>query len=459
MGFVHGSRAVHREYWKISFQRTKNAVLSRMQISRLASLFVALLCSSGSASESFLDRDFLIEITGPVSAALPLADGRIFIGGNFSSINGFRMIIPLARLGADGTLDVAYSAPLESSFPVNGLFPQSDGKIIVLHEYGVERLNTDGSLDLAFPVANLSGRIFTAALQPDGKLLIGGTFTEVASKSRMRVARFNQDGTLDDTFAPTGFTSDVNSLLVQSDGKIIVGGNFESFGGTSRMGIARLDSSGNLDISFNLGGAALPSGVSKLQFQSDGKILAATFSGLYRLTPSGNRDNAFFYQATSWVSDILEIDGKLIIAGNFSTGGATRRVIARVNPDGSFDNEFNLVVASGTTPVSLSAITKQADGKLLIAGTFDSVDSEPRFNLARLNRSPAAPVPLLTIRQLPSVTLSGTVGVPYRVEYSTNLLSSPWFPLTNIVLQSSPLIYVDYAATDEKRFYRSIANP
>jgi hypothetical protein len=83
-------------------------------------------------------------------------------------------------------------------------------------------------------------------LQADGRILVGGQFTTLAGQSRTNIARLNADGTLDTSFNPGagGFYPHVNSLAVQADGKILVGGSFTTLGGQSRTNIGRLDNTG-----------------------------------------------------------------------------------------------------------------------------------------------------------------------------------------------------------------------
>ena len=96
---------------------------------------------------------------------------------------------------------------------------------------------------------NANGNVLAVVIQPDGKILIGGTFTTLspnggAAVTRNHIARLNPDGTLDTAFDPnaTGpLGSPVVSIAVQADGKILAGGNFTTIGGQARNGIARLD--------------------------------------------------------------------------------------------------------------------------------------------------------------------------------------------------------------------------
>ncbi len=87
------------------------------------------------------------------------------------------------------------------------------------------------------------------ALQPDGKIIVGGGFREIAGHSRNSIARLHPDGTLDTGFNPPGGADDgmVLAIALQPDGKIVIAGNFQHVNGQSRRGIARLHSDGALD--------------------------------------------------------------------------------------------------------------------------------------------------------------------------------------------------------------------
>jgi uncharacterized delta-60 repeat protein len=110
-----------------------------------------------------------------------------------------------------------------------------------------------GAIDASFAPtgSGVSGQVNTVVVQPDGKVLIGGSFTNYNGTTRNRIARLNVDGTLDMTFNPTqGFNNDVNSIALQSDGKIIVGGKFTSYEGLNAGRYVRLNADGTRDASF-----------------------------------------------------------------------------------------------------------------------------------------------------------------------------------------------------------------
>src|SRR6266566_3081140 len=75
-----------------------------------------------------------------------------------------------------------------------------------------------GSVDLSFDAGSgLNLRVNALALQPHGRILIGGLFTTVNGSNRNYVARFNGDGTLDSSFDPgVGENGPVLSMATQS---------------------------------------------------------------------------------------------------------------------------------------------------------------------------------------------------------------------------------------------------
>src|SRR6266513_1132077 len=149
--------------------------------------------------------------------------------------------------------------------------------LAVLLAGGAAAVRGQSALDGFDPNAN--GLVRVVVVQPDGKILIGGTFTTLSPNggvavTRNRIARLNPDGTLDTDFDPNATGSEVDSIAVQADGKILAGGNFNganSIGGQTRNRIARLDATTGLADSFNPNASSL---VHSIAVQADGKILA-----------------------------------------------------------------------------------------------------------------------------------------------------------------------------------------
>lgn len=338
-------------------------------------------------------------------AALALqADGKLLIGGDFNQVNGVSRR-SLARLNADGTLDTSFASNPGPYSRIWSMAVQPDGKVIVVGQFntfdnvarpGIARLNVDGSLDLTFiPDLQYSG-IQTMALQADGKLLIGGSFS-TNSMGRSALARLNADGSLDTSFAPAlSQDRSVHHMALQANGQIVITGSFTSVDSVSRPGLARLNADGSLDPSFNPtftgGNEAL-----RLLVQPNGKVvLGSTAPGqpaLVRLNPNGSLDPSFppsvrrdsgFDFPPLRVDDLgLQADGKLLLSGSFTRVDQVRRTgIARLNLDDSLDSSF---VPSLNTVGEAQFVASQTNGKVIVAGKFTSVGGVSRPGLARLN--------------------------------------------------------------------------
>src|SRR5664279_4541058 len=92
-------------------------------------------------------------------------------------------------------------------------------------------------------IIGLTTQLYGLAAQPDGKILVGGSFLKLAGRAQYYLGRVNADGTPDISFAPFDDRgSNVTCVSVQSDGKILVGGKFKRIGGQPRSCIARLQS-------------------------------------------------------------------------------------------------------------------------------------------------------------------------------------------------------------------------
>jgi len=346
-------------------------------------------------------------LNGNVQTTTVQADGKIIIGGEFISYNGTARH-RIARLNADGSLDATFISGTGANHFVNTTALQADGKIIIggwFTSYNgtpinhIARLNADGSLDATFnPGTGADSMVTTTALQADGKIIIGGYFTSYNGTTRNGIARLNADGSLDATFNPgTGADSMVTTTALQADGKIIIGGEFIYYNGTARNRIARLNADGSLDATFKSGTGANDF-VNTTALQADGKIIIGGYFTSYNGTPVNhiaglNADgslDASFNPGTGADNSIettaVQADGKIIIGGWFTSfNGTSRNGIARLNAGGSLDTSFNLGTGVDGNFARVETIAVQADGKIIIGGFFTSYNGTARNKIARLN--------------------------------------------------------------------------
>ncbi|MBL0025188.1 MAG: delta-60 repeat domain-containing protein [Saprospiraceae bacterium] len=344
------------------------------------------------------------EVNNSVYTSAIQNDGKIIIGGNFTSYNGTTRN-RIARLNADGSLDASFDPGTGANNVVYKVAVQNDGKIIIGGNFtsyngtarnSIARLNADGSLDETFnPGTGANGFVLSSTIQSDGKIIIGGGFTFYNGVLKNYIARLNADGSLDASFNPgTGADNSIFTITIQGDGKIIICGDFTSYNGSSRNRIARLNIDGSLDIGFNVDTGANDN-VWSSAIQSDGKIIiGGSFTSINgmsrnriaRLNADGSLD-ASFNPGTGANNSIFTItiqdDGKIIIGGEFTSyNGVITNRITRLNTDGSLDTSFNPDSNDASTIITSDI---QNDGKIIIGGIFTSINGSPRIHIARLN--------------------------------------------------------------------------
>ena len=222
---------------------------------------------------------------------------------------------------------------------------------------GLARLNANGSLDFTFnPALNPGGVIFTLGLQPDGKIIMGGGFTNVAGVGRRNLARLNADGSLDNTFAPEP-SSSVYLVEIQPNGKVLVGGGFTNIAGQNRKGFARLNNSEAATESLSFDGTS----VQWLRGGTSPELARATFD--------------YSADATNWLS----LAGPFRIAGGWSVTASSiptnSFVRSRGYITGGFANGstwFAESIIHGVTqvtnlvPVHFESITRLGSGDILV---------------------------------------------------------------------------------------------
>jgi len=261
------------------------------------------------------------------------------------------------------------------------------------------RLHPDGRIDEAFnPTAAgsidawVNPEVRSIALEPDGRILVAGTFTLLAGQPRANLGRIDRDGRLDEAFNPTG-NYVIATLLVQPDGGIMVGGKFSTLGGQKAANLARLLPDGSLDPRF---GASVAGGAVEVVLTlADGRVLlGGTFDsinkaprkGLGCVAPDGSLLAEFNLAQLAVVSCLVEqADGRILVGGRFaSLGGKPRQNLARLHPDGRLDDSFTPTASEGNGNGSVNCLAVESDGKIIVGGSFTTLGAEPRQGIGRI---------------------------------------------------------------------------
>jgi uncharacterized delta-60 repeat protein len=290
------------------------------------------------------------------------SDGKIIIGGNFTTFNG-TTVNRIVRLNSDGTRDTTFTTNTGTAF---------------------------------------NSAVDSIAIQSDGKIICGGSFTTFNGVTVNRIVRLNSDGTRDTAFSTnigTGFTNNVWSIAIQSDGKIVVGGAFITFNGVTVNRIVRLNSDGTRDATFTTNTGTAFNNSNSIAIQSDGKIVCVgfftTFNGttvnrIVRLNSDGTRDTTFTTNTGTAFNDAvnsvaIQSDGKITAVGSFFTfNGTMVNCIVRLNSNGTRDTTFT-ANAGAAFSSGVNSMAIQSDGKVICGGNFTTFNGVTVNRIVRLN--------------------------------------------------------------------------
>jgi uncharacterized delta-60 repeat protein len=397
----------------------------------------ALAAGSAQATQSPLDTSFgsggtvttsLSSGADNASAVAVQPDGKILVVGSGGAPHACCANFGLVRYNVDGSLDTSFGSGGIVTTNANGadgegraVALQPDGKIIVggsgfsgnTRDFALARFDANGSIDTSFGTNGVvttdilggADTVTGLALQPDGKIVAAGT-AETGSTSDFALVRYNADGSIDSTFGTNGKVttslgsgdSVASALVRQPDGKLVVAGYTGSDANTE-IALARYDANGSLDPSFGSGGEVTTSNGSAsvanaLALQADGKIVAAgmadSANALVRYNTDGTLDTSFgdggFAEggaADTVYALAVQADGRILAAGQAVSGGHNVFALTRYAADGSPDLTFGTDDKGGTTAAfgsgdaNADAMALQPDGRIVVAGTADTVPTDP----------------------------------------------------------------------------------
>lgn len=305
--------------------------------------------------------------SSPQGTLLYLPDDSLLVAGNFDAMFGVP-VRGVVRILPDGTRDTSFNPGFDGS--VDAMARRSDGSFVFAGGFGfagmtyaplLSRLLSDNTPDPDFAVTTtLVGVAGTAAINravqaADGRIYIAGFFSLINAHGTSRAfssfGRLMPDGEPDTTFKDPYLRAStapavINDFSIDPDGKIVVVGGLSEANGFARSNIARINTDGTIDGPFN--------------------------------PPTINNDTTCIIRLA---------DGKYLVGGVFSTvNGVAQSGVARFNADGTHDTAFADPVINVLDPTrQVFQMALQGDGKLIIAGTFTSVGGSAAPGLARLN--------------------------------------------------------------------------
>jgi uncharacterized delta-60 repeat protein len=411
----------------------------------------------GNESESFTPPKFYANSIGnQITSIVKMSDGRLVVGGGFSSVERFDGASNSGSITFDADIDgntslgssaglnlpydasivetgwtvtfadsstrtvtssyfftptarwvVALDSPIAAEFPITIEKPEwnptIDGNSVIIG--GMVCLNPDGSIskrdggDIGFEdraISFIEVAVYDINLLGDDSVLVGGHFTHYDNVESPYLAKIDSDGVIDSAFAANvlslALDGNVNSIAVDSNGKIFIGGQFTKH-------IIKLNADGTVDSSFDSG----------VGFSSN----APWPVGAYAILPLQN--------------------GKILIGHNGETydESSCSRGIIRVTSTGSLDVTFDPDLYSDNDGFGgVLTIAKQNDGKILVGGYFDSVNGSSSSQIARLNSD-------------------GTLDTSFDVGFGFTPAGYNWAPgISDIKLDSDGNIYVAGSFTD-----------
>jgi len=430
------------------------------------------------ARASLLDASFNPETDANafITAMARQTDGRIVIAEAIPASDSDPRSTRISRLQPDGSLDPSFNPGTGPDDDINALVIQPDGRIVIAGYFnrfdgitrsGIARLNADGSLDNSFDpgtgveIVSVHPQAHTVALQADGKIVIGGFFRNVNGVARDGIAQLNTNGSVDLSFDPgAGLHGYVAlALAVMTNGQVLVGGIFDKVNGVPRKSIARLNANGSVDESFSVpdggvGGSNALERVFALAVQPDGQVLiggdftivaGARRQHVARLNARGSLDRSFdpgFIYLQRVVAVALQPDGRLIIGGEFTAiDGVSRNCIARLQSDGSLDLGFDpgtgaQVPLYSHSAAFVSSLALEPDGRIILAGLFDTLDSVSRRNIARLHPGSDTNLVILNF-------------APFPINHAVAEDAGTAIVTINRIGVSDRVVTVDYATRDD----------
>jgi N-acetylneuraminic acid mutarotase len=366
-------------------------------------------------------------VSGEVFALVVDGQGRVYVGGDFT------------RAGGVSANNVARFDPQANSWSALGTGANN------------------GVSDTSF-----SERVNALAIDRQGRIYVGGQFTRAGEVSANNVARFDPQANSWSALgtgssngvsgrSPIPPAPSVSALAVDEQGRVYVGGDFTQAGGVSARSVARFDPATNswsalgagVSFSFGFGGE-----VNALAIDGQGRVYVGgrfaqagevSANNVARFDPQANSWSALGTGSSNGVSvrspispalgvSALAVDGqgRVYVGGRFAeAGGVSASSVARFNPATNSWSALGTGGGSGTNDI-VRALAVDGQGRVYVGGFFTraggvSANSVARFDPATNSWSTLGTganngvtgLPILGIPDLPlppDFVLPGIVG-------------------------------------------------
>jgi uncharacterized delta-60 repeat protein len=402
----------------------------------------ARFTTDGQLDVSFGNKGVTITDAGSETDALSSVaiqgNGKIVAGGQTSrnGINQFALI----RYNKDGTVDSSYGSQglvitnFGNACYINSIALQTDNKVVAVGNYNngsasdfaIARYLKTGALDTTFngngEVASNFGNSDNAiavAIDTNGKIVVGGYYTDPSYNSHFEIARYATNGSLDSSFNGSGVTGTnfgnnqefLAAMALQSNGEIIAGGNvYHPADGTTipEFALARFTVNGLVDSTFGTNGQVLdpvgsfdPDNMNCLEIAPNGQILSGgstisnnfSFFALSRFNPNGSPDSSFgldgnllgYYPGNGvvYIGAMVQNDGKIVVNGSTSADdNSSQYFLARFKQNGSPDLTYG---NAGMASTSGYNAVMQTDQKVVESNYYTDSTGGTEIMMSRYN--------------------------------------------------------------------------
>ena len=349
------------------------------------------------------DPSFSVDLPTSVTfrTVTTLEDHTLLIGGAYHDSDTNGVLINIDQNGQE--VQVFYQHP-EISGAVFHASQDSDGKILVVGDFtewegqscaGVIRLSSNGEVDLSFGITpSYQGEIQQGIPMANGQVLLVGILTSFGGQPTNHLVTLNDSGAIvNQGVIGTGCNKPVLGSLALSQNAFLVFGEMELYNGQSVGHVFKVDEFGTLDTGFDCGICANDHVTSAVKLADGGLLIGGAFScfngtlrkGLVKITQNGEVDQQFDVGSGAdgkvYAIHVLP-NGNIAVAGNFQRfNGYQSPGLVVISQSGEIVTSFNVGSGFDGPVLSLSSIKNN----LVVGGQFSRYQGQSCENITLLN--------------------------------------------------------------------------